>query len=299
MTPNPALGRLGFADDDRVAIIHADDIGMCQASVSAFADLAAFGLISSGAVMVPCGWFPAAAAASRAKPADDLGVHLTLTCEWDAYRWGPISTCDRESGLIDGEGYFHRTTEQVQALGRPGAVADELAAQVERALAAGIRPTHVDTHMGSVYSAAFLPIYLEVARRYRLAPMFFRDQEAGWRARGADADTAAGMAQLSQQLEAAGVPLLDNIAMMPLDAPDNRIEQAKRMFDSLPAGLTHFIIHPSHDTPELRALAGDWPSRVADYQAFMSDELRAYVRSVGIQVIGYRALQELMPTAGA
>src|SRR5215207_9167184 len=119
MTPNPALRRLGFADSDRVAIIHADDIGMCQASITAFADLSAFGLISSGAVMVPCAWFPSAAAASRARPDDDLGVHLTLTCEWDACRWGPISTRDPESGLIDAEGYFYRTTELAHAYGQP------------------------------------------------------------------------------------------------------------------------------------------------------------------------------------
>jgi chitin disaccharide deacetylase len=295
MTPNPALRKLGFADDDRVAIIHADDIGNSQASVSAFAELARFDLVSSGAVMVPCGWFPAAAAGSRARPEADLGIHLTLTCEWDALRWGPISTCDSASGMIDDEGYFYRTTEQAQAHGRPEAVARELAAQVERALAAGMRPTHVDTHMGSVYSAAFLPIYLDVARRYRLAPMFFRDDQAGWRARGADAETAVVMAQLSAQLEDAGVPLLDNIAMMPLDAPDDRIGQAKRMFEGLPPGLTHFILHPSHDTPELRACSPSWPSRVADLQAFQSEELRAYIHDTGIQVIGYRALQELMP----
>ena len=200
MAPNPALRRLGFADDDRVAIIHTDDIGMCQASVAAFADLAAFGLISSGAVMVPCPWFPAAAAASRARPGDDLGIHLTLTCEWDAFRWAPISTSDPESGLIDPEGYFYRSTEAAQAHGRPEAVALELAAQVERALVAGMHPTHIDTHMGAVYSAAFLPIYLDVARRYRLPPMFFRHNEAGWHARGADADTAAGIARLSRQI---------------------------------------------------------------------------------------------------
>jgi predicted glycoside hydrolase/deacetylase ChbG (UPF0249 family) len=297
MTPNPALRRLGFADSDRVVIIHTDDIGMCQASVTAFAELAEFGLISSGAVMVPCAWFPAAAAGSRSNPEADLGIHLTLTCEWDAYRWGPISSSDPASGMIDDEGYFYRTTELAQAHGQPDAVARELAAQVERALAAGMRPTHVDTHMGSVYSAAFLPAYLDVARRYRLAPMFFRDQEQGWRARGADAETAAGMALLSQQLEEAGVPLIDNIAMMPLDAPDDRIGQAKRMFESLPPGLTHFIIHPSHDTPELRAIAADWPSRVADLQAFTSQELRAHIRDIGIQVIGYRALQELIPAS--
>ena len=295
MTPNPALRRLGFADSDRVAIIHADDIGNSQASVSAFAELAAFGLVSSSAVMVPCGWFPAVASASRATPDADLGVHLTLTCEWDACRWGPLSSRDSESGMIDDEGYFYRTTELAQEHGRPEAVARELAAQIERALAAGMRPTHVDTHMGSVFSAAFLPAYLDVARRYRLAPMFFRDDEAGWRTRGADAETAAIMAQLSVQLEDAGVPLIDHIAMMPLDAPEDRIGQAKRMFAGLPAGLTHFILHPSHDTPEIRACSESWPSRVADLQAFMSEELRAYVRDIGIQVIGYRALQELMP----
>jgi predicted glycoside hydrolase/deacetylase ChbG (UPF0249 family) len=295
MTPNPTLRRLGFAEADRVAIIHTDDIGMCQSSVAAFADLAAFGLISSGAVMVPCGWFPAAAAISRANPSYDLGVHLTLTCEWESYRWGPISTRDAQSGLIDAEGCFYRSTAEAQAHGRPDAVARELAAQVDRALAAGMRPTHIDTHMGAVYSSDLLPAYIDIARRYRLPPMFFRDDEAGWRARGADAGSAASMAQISRQLEDDGVPLIDHIVMLPLDAPDDRIGQAKRAFDSLPAGLTHFIIHPAHDTPEQRAIGPDWPSRAADYAAFMSEELRAHIRSIGIQVIGYHALQELMP----
>lgn len=88
---NPFLARLGYGPDDRVVIIHADDVGMCQASLAAFADMVAFGLVSSGSTMVPCSWFPAAAAFCRANPEVDMGVHVTLTCEWDAYRWGPIS----------------------------------------------------------------------------------------------------------------------------------------------------------------------------------------------------------------
>lgn len=32
MRPNPVLRRLGFSDCDRVALIHTDDIGMCQAT---------------------------------------------------------------------------------------------------------------------------------------------------------------------------------------------------------------------------------------------------------------------------
>jgi predicted glycoside hydrolase/deacetylase ChbG (UPF0249 family) len=297
MQPNPALRKLGFAAGDRVAIIHADDIGLCQASVAAVADLAEFGLISSGAAMVPCAWFPAAASDCRAHPDRDMGIHSTITCEMDACRWAPISTHDTGTGLIDAEGYFYRSTAEAQAHGSAEGVAHELAAQVERALAAGMRPTHIDTHMGAIYSPALLLVYLQTARRYRLPPMFFRLDEAGWRAQGMDADFAAASARLSQELEADGVPLIDHIVMLPLDDPADRVGQARRAFDALAPGLTHFIIHPARDTPELRALASTWRCRVADYETFLSEELRAHVRSSGVQVIGYRALQELMPPA--
>jgi hypothetical protein len=96
------------------------------------------------------------------------------------------------------------------------------------------------------------------------------------------------------QIEESGVPVLDRLLGLPLEQPDDRIEQAKRAFDGLPVGLTHFFIHPAKDTPELRALADTWPACVADYQAFMSEELRDYVRQSGVQVIGYRALRDLV-----
>ncbi len=294
MEPNPVLKALGLADDDRVVIIHVDDVGMCQATVSAFADLLGFGLISSGAIMVPCPWFPRVAATYRGDTAVDLGVHLTLTSEWDAYRWGPISTRDVDSGLLDDEGYMYRRSEGVQAHGDPAAVRLELEAQVARALDAGIDVTHVDTHMGTVAHPKFVSLYVQLAHEYRLPMMMLRLDEAGWRALGMDHETAVFAAQFVQQLEAQGVPLLDRLASLPLDRPDARMAQAKAVFDSLPPGLTHFLIHPAHDTPELRAIAPDWPSRVADYQTFMSPELRDYVRNSGVHVIGYRALREVV-----
>jgi predicted glycoside hydrolase/deacetylase ChbG (UPF0249 family) len=294
MDPNPVLRKLGFADDDRVAIIHTDDIGMCQATMSALADLVDFGLVSSGAVMVPCPWFPHVAAYCRQHPRVDLGVHLTLTSEWDAYRWGPISTRDPASGLMDEEGYFHRRSEQVQEHGDAAAVQLELQMQVDRAMAAGIDVTHVDTHMGAVAQLEFIPAYVQLAIQHRLPAMILRLDEMGWREAGLDQETAAFATQLVQQLEAQGLPLLDHLVGLPLDQPDGRVALAKQAFDRLPPGLTHFIIHPAQDTPELRAIAPDWPSRVADYQAFTSEELRDAVRDSGVQVIGYRALRDLM-----
>ena len=108
-----------FLTDDRVVIIHTDDIGMCQASVSAFEELWEAGIITSGATMVPCPWFLDAARLCRTSPDIDMGVHVTLTSEWETYRWGPISTRDPASGLLDSDGYFFRTSEDFQASGDP------------------------------------------------------------------------------------------------------------------------------------------------------------------------------------
>jgi hypothetical protein len=226
-------------------------------------------------------------------------VHLTLTSEWDTYRWGPISTRDPGSGLIDEEGYFYRQSEPVQEHGDPAAIQIELLAQVERALKAGIDVTHVDTHMGTVAHPKFFPGYLQVAAQFGLPPMMPRLDEAGWRDTGLDSAAAAMAAQLSQQLEAQGVPLFDQMVVMPLDESADRIQVAKKLFRSLPAGLSYFILHPARDTPELRAIAPDWPSRVADYEAFTSAELRDYVKSSGLFVIGYCALRDRLRSRAA
>jgi predicted glycoside hydrolase/deacetylase ChbG (UPF0249 family) len=297
MTSNPVLKKLGLSDHDRVAIIHTDDIGMCQASVDAFADLNEVGIISSGAVMVPCPWFLHTADYARQHTQADLGVHLTLTSEWKTYRWGPISTRDIASGMVDEEGYFHQLSGPAQEHGDPAAVDLELTTQVERALKAGIVPTHVDTHMGSVAHPKFMGIYIQLAMKFNLPPMIFRLDEAGWRAAGLEEEFAKMAAGMIQQLEGSGLPLLDALGGMHLDSTENRLERTKQTLSELQPGITHFIIHPSRDTPELRAITPDWRCRVADYQNFMNEELRQHIQKIGVHVIGYRALKEFMPVA--
>jgi predicted glycoside hydrolase/deacetylase ChbG (UPF0249 family) len=302
MQPNPVLKKLGFDNHDRIAIIHVDDVGMCQASVAAFADLWDFGLISSGAVMVPCPWFLHAAKYAREHPEADLGVHLTLTSEWETYRWGPLSTRNPQTGLLDAEGYFHHLAQPVQEQADPAAVQTELVAQIERAKAAGMQPTHADTHMGTVAHAKFMQGYLQTAIQHQLPPMMLRLDEAGWQKvigdhAGAefDPETIAELVQMTAALEGIGLPLLDNIFGMPLDSnPIQRLEEAKQAFSNLPPGITHFIIHASKDTPELRAITPDWPCRVADYETFQKEELRQHIKEISVQVIGYRDLQKLM-----
>jgi len=300
MRPNPVLRKLGFDDADRVVIVHADDVGMCHATLPALADLVDAGLLSSAATMVPCPWFPEVAAFCRGSLAD-VGVHLTVTCEYSSYRWGPISTRDPASGLMDAEGYFHHGPDGVWAHATAQAVQGEQLAQLAWARAAGVDVTHVDTHQLAVLHPRLLRGYVDLALHSRLPLMLLRLDAAGWQALGRGMgmpigpETAALAAGLVQELEAQGWPLIDHATMLPLDQPGDRVALARRAFDSLPAGLTHFVLHPAVDTPELRAITADWPSRVADYEAFTSRELRDHVIKAGVQVIGYRALRELLP----
>jgi len=297
---NPALRRLGFSENDRVVILHADDIGMCQATLPALAGLLDAGLVSSAATMVPCPWFAEAAAFCRGSPGVDMGVHLTTTCEYTSYRWGPISTRNPASGLMEEDGCFHRTELEAAQHGRPADILRELEAQLARAWAAGIDVTHVDSHMLTAWFPGVLPGYAWLAGQGRLPLFLMRPDPATWRSLSDGGWILPGEEMLSlgldhaRELESAGWPLIDHVFMMPLDQPDDRVEQAKHALDGLPPGITHFVLHPAVDTPELRAIADDWPSRVADYEAFTNRELRAHVRRSGVHVIGYRALRDLV-----
>ncbi|GAB4486453.1 MAG: hypothetical protein Fur0016_13790 [Anaerolineales bacterium] len=293
MPTNPFLKKLGFSDSDRLVIVHTDDVGMCQASLTAFAHLWEFGTISSGAVMVPCPWFPAVAKMCLENPQMDMGVHATLNAEWTNYRWGPISTRQSESGLLDSDGYFHQWQPAVYEKANPEAVAVEVQAQVERALAAGVDVTHVDSHMGTVLHPKFIQSYIQAALSHGIPPMLPRMDAKGLEGRLSEEEKTA-YAPVLEYLESQGVPLLDGMYGMPLSAEGDHLEIAKKLLGEAPVGISHFILHPSVDTPELRAIAPDWEARVANYNAFMSQDLKDFIKNSGIHLIGYRTLREAM-----
>jgi predicted glycoside hydrolase/deacetylase ChbG (UPF0249 family) len=290
---NPIAKKLGYSASDRLVIIHTDDIGMCHASVQAFKDLWEFGTISSGAVMVPCPWFPATAQMCRENPEMDMGVHATLNAEWTNYRWGPVSTVDTSTGLMDADGYFNQWHPAVYQNAKPQAVAAEVNAQIERALAAGIDVTHVDSHMGTIMSPLFIQSYIQAAGSRRLPNMLPRMDAEGMHNMMSN-EEAAIYTTIMQQLESMGTPMLEGIASMPLEHGNDHVGIAKKLLNDLPAGITHFILHPSIDTPELRAICPDWEARVANYNAFMSDELKKFIEAGDFKLIGYREIREAM-----
>jgi predicted glycoside hydrolase/deacetylase ChbG (UPF0249 family) len=292
---NPVLKKLGFSQRDRVVIIHTDDIGMCQATVDAFAELDKAKIISSGAVMVSCPWFLAATEYAKSHPTTDLGIHLTLNSEWGTYRWRPLSTTDPKTGLIDSQGYFHRKHEEPQEFANSEAVEIELKAQIQHVVDVGFKPTHVDTHMLTLLHPQFLEVYLKTAYQFGLPAMIPRWDQEVWHSLGFNPDAATLMANIISEFEEQSYPMLDHFTGLKLHDHTNRMAQAKQALSNLPPGLSHFYIHPSKDTPEARAISPDWQARVADYGVFMDEEIRDFLKEESIQVIGYRVIQEMMP----
>jgi len=294
MPNNPIIQKLGYSESDRLVITHADDIGMCQASIQAYEDLFAFGTLKSGAVMVPCPWFPAAAAMQKRNPVYDLGVHLVLTSEWDFYRWRPLTATITGSSLVDSEGFFPRSDPEVQERADPDEAWAELLAQVQRALEFGIDVTHIDTHMGAIAHPKFIPAYIQLATQFQVPALIPKGDVKMYRSFGMDEETAQFLVMLTASLEDQGIVLVDFATGLPLDAPERQFEVARKIFAELKPGLTHFILHPSTDTPELRAITPDWESRVANYNLFKSDAFKKFLEEQDIKLIGYRQIRDAM-----
>lgn len=291
---NPFMRKLGLTADDRAVVIHLDDVGMCYSSIEAFFELYDFGTVTSGSLMVPCPWFPEAARRCRERPDVDVGVHATLTSEWQGYRWGPVSTRDATSGLVDAQGYFPRTSAQVQASANAEAAKREIDTQMAMFYAAGLDATHIDTHMFAVGHEKFVQGYVSQVFKHRIPAMLPRPDLVDLEREIADPHTRQAIAKVLADLEQKGVPLLDAVIGMPLDEPKDQTDTTKRLLGEVPPGITHFFLHAAKDSAELRAISPDWESRVWNYKTMHSDEIRKFIESEGLVLLGYRDLRDAM-----
>jgi predicted glycoside hydrolase/deacetylase ChbG (UPF0249 family) len=274
---SPLPERLGRG---RTAILHVDDLGMCHGANQAFLDLAARGLVTCGSVMVPCPWFREIAEAGAANPALDLGVHLTLTSEWAHYRWAPISTTSKASGLIDDDGYFWRDLASLRRHLVPEAAQVELRAQVDKAFAAGLRPSHLDAHMAAAMLTELLPTHIGLAREHGMLPVLPRSIRF--------APDPAAYEQAIAALDAAGLPLPDHFrGTLPVSAPEAQ-RAYRQMIESLPDGITHIALHCTAPG-EIAAIAPDHAGwRMREYALLDQGLIRSCCRLSDVTAIGYR-----------
>jgi predicted glycoside hydrolase/deacetylase ChbG (UPF0249 family) len=268
--------RLGYGPDDRLLIINCDDLGSSHAANVGVYESLREGVATSATLMVPCPWAREAAARYRG---EDVGVHLTLNSEWDLYRWGPIT---HAPSLLDGDGGFPRTVEDVWDHADLDEVRRELRAQVERAILWGFDVSHLDSHMGTLQlKPEFFDAYLELAVEFRL-PM---------RLSGASSERAVGF-PFRRLASEEGVLFPDHFLHVRGMGSRRVIEKA--LFDLRP-GVTEVYLHPAVDTDELRALAPDWATRVDDHQYLVHDgDLRTMIKRAGVRLIGYREVRDVM-----
>jgi len=278
--------RLGYPADTRLLIVNGDDAGMCHTMNVATIEALEHGLMTSATVMVPCPWFPEIARYAREHPSADFGIHLCHTSEWQVYRWGPVAPRSEVPHLIDPDGYFWHEIPQVYAMANPREAYIEAKAQVEKAIAAGIDVTHLDSHMGTLqHNVAYVEKYLQLAVDFdlpaRMASQATLEKEGGGRLREAFA--------------AKGIVMTDDFVWEDLkDEPKDVKGYWRRKLESLKPGVTELYIHAGMATDELKAVTHSWSVRTAEFETFARDpEVRALVGSRKIVRIGWRPLREL------
>ena len=277
----------------RVLVVHIDDVGMCHGANVAFLELARSGGVTCGSVMVPCPWFREIADAATADPSLDLGVHLTLTSEWPQYRWGPLSTVSRTSGLVDEQGYFPRNCLELRPRLVPEAAETEFRAQIERALAAGIDVTHLDTHMGAAVVPELVEIYVRLGHDYRLPILLPRelDSYTGVLKMG---EVDAGLyAPIVARLDAAGLPVFDRFRMTPFMAGVDADTKYREIIESLPPGATFFGIHCNAPGDIEHIVPPRAHFRTDEYRLFGSGAPMRWAAAAGIRTIGMREVRDL------
>jgi chitin disaccharide deacetylase len=279
--------RLGYPRNAKLLIVHADDLGMAH-SVNA-ATIKAFesGLVNSGSIMVPCPWFSEIAAYARANPQADLGLHLTLTSEWTSFRWGPLTPKDRVSSLLDKDGYFYLTETEAASHADPKEVELEITTQIERARASGVQPTHLDSHMGTLYqNKALFEVFLRVARKYKLPVRVART----WFSR---ADF------LPEILKADDVYIDRVLDINPGVAANDWARFYGDAIKNLEPGVTEVVIHLAYDDGEMRGATfnhPDWGAawRQRDFEFFTSKTFRKLLQENQIKLITWRELGKLV-----
>src|SRR3984957_9234785 len=164
--------RLGYPKGARVLLIHVDDAGMSDESNQGAIVALTSGAATSVSVMMPCPWVPGFVKWLHQHPTIDAGLHLTLTAEWDDYRWVPLSGRKAVPGLVDTSGCLWASVAQAVQHPTADEITTEMTAQLERARAMGFEPTHLDTHMGTVYATPqFLMAYIQLGIKNHIPVM--------------------------------------------------------------------------------------------------------------------------------
>ena len=310
--------RLGWNKNDRVLILHMDDAGMSHDSNLGIEQVLEKGAAKSLSVMMPTPWVPEIVHYIKAHPETDAGLHLTLTSEWSEYRWGPLAGVPAVPGLVDSEGAMWSSVAAVVTHAKADEVDREMRAQLERAERMGFHPTHLDTHMGTVYgSAAFLQRYVQLGIEKHIPVMvpgghdtymqadrdstrLMQLKQQGKYREGMtlpEDPTLAPVRALGVKLWDAGLPVLDDLHNtsygwgIPAGASTDdeklrkwRTERYMETLAELKPGLTMVIMHCTAPTEVFAKISGSGTLRKADMLAMLDPRFQAFLKEQGFIV---------------
>jgi predicted glycoside hydrolase/deacetylase ChbG (UPF0249 family) len=278
--------RLGHPRDARLLIIHADDFGMSHSVNRATIEALTNRWITSASILVPCPWFPEVVAFARAHPEADLGIHMAVNSEWTTYRWGPVSGPGAVPSLLDKDGYLPLLEDMVVAQAKPAEVERELRAQVDKAKAAGIPLTHLDSHMATMFrSQAFFDVYRRMGATYKLPLLLERLGERGGEA------SFNGTAQPDAFVDRV-------LSISPGVSAADWGSAYEKMLAPLPPGVYQLIVHLGYDDDEMRGATADHPDwgaawRQQDLNLVKSESFRKFLADQKFVLVGWRELGTL------
>lgn len=276
--------RLGYPADAKLLIIHADDLAMAHSvDIASFTALDQHA-VSSASIMVPCPWLTEVAAYAKIHPDVDLGLHLTLTSEWKSYRWGPVAPRDIVRRLLDSSGYFGR--EGLWPRATPDDIEREVRAQIEHAIEMGLHPTHLDSHMGILFSTpSAFGVIARLGHEYKLPFLAVKVD-----------DTRRDMLKILSEKDV----VLDRFIMADGSIPAvSRTQFYVNTIRNLRPGLTELVVHLGRDDAELEAITEDhagysaaWRQR--DFDAITSQEFKKALAENHVVVVSWNDIRRLM-----
>jgi hypothetical protein len=278
--------RLGYSADSKLLIVHADDLAIAHSEDAASFDALEKNAVTSASIIVPGPWLTEVAAYAKAHPGADLGLHLALTSEWKTYRWGPVESKDKVPSLFDPSGYLWPETLPALHNIKPEEAEREIRAQVDRAMALGIHPTHLDSHMGVLFSSPELfAVYVKVAHEYKLPFLAVRIPNA----------PAAFFSALSEKDVIVDSVVIANPTVRPNEWRDFYVNAVK----NLKPGLTEMIVHVGHDDAELQAVTLDHPDygsawRQRDFDIMTSSEFKKALEENHVILVKWKDLKKLL-----
>jgi hypothetical protein len=279
--------RLGHPAGARLLIIHADDLGMSHSVNRATFEALQQGWISSASILVPCPWFPEVVRFARAHPEADLGIHLALTSEWTTFRWGPLTAREQVPSLLDADGYLPLVESTVGQRARPEEAEKELRAQIERARGAGIRITHVDSHMNSLNQTGPLhELYRKLAREYQVPIRWDRTMSV-----------PSGGTMPAEEI------LVDaTIALGPGVDPNGWRAAYEKLLAPLPPGVYLMVVHLGYADEEMWGATADHPDWGASWRRYdldlvRSPEFRRFLKDQGFVVVTWKDVARALPAA--